>query len=297
MNGGRKLGSSIGEKGKTSELARNSTPAAGVGHRFRVGRIVRSGHFLTLLTLVVLLVIWEVAVDAFDIRPYLLPAPSRVFQALLRFSDRLLDAAAYTARSIALGYLAAVAAGILIALPIALSSLMQRTVYPVLVLSQLVPKVALAPIFVIWFGFTLTPKVAVVFLLSFFPIVLNGIVGLRSIDPEIIHLTRSTGANALDTFLKVRLPYALPYFFAGFKLAAISATVGGVIGEFIGSDSGLGYVILVANGDLRTDISFAAILLLTMLGLILYFTIEILEHIALPWHVSQRAVVQETGGT
>jgi len=136
--------------------------------------------------------------------------------------------------------------------------------------------------------------VAVVFLLSFFSVVLNGIVGLRSIDPEILHLTRSTGASRWDTFFKVRLPFSLPTFFAGFKLAAISATVGGIIGEFIGSDSGLGYVILTANGDLHTDLSFAAILCITVIGLILYYAVEFVEHIMIPWHVSQRVVGEET---
>ena len=165
---------------------------------------------------------------------------------------------------------------------------MQRTVYPLLVFSQLVPKVALAPIFVVWFGFTLLPKVLVTFLLSFFPVVINTVVGLRALDPEVIYLTRSTGASTLDTFLKVRLPAALPTMFAGFKLAAISATVGAVIGEFIGSDRGLGYVILTANGDLNTALSFAAIVILTIIGLILYFGVERLERFCIPWHVSQR---------
>jgi len=121
-----------------------------------------------------------------------------------------------------------------------------------------------------------------------FPVLINGIIGLRSVDQEIINLARSTGAKTLDIFFKVRLPSALPTFFAGFKLAAISATVGAVIGEFIGSDSGLGYLILTANGDLQTDYAFAAITLLTVLGLTLYYLVEGLEKILLPWHISQR---------
>jgi NitT/TauT family transport system permease protein len=250
----------------------------------------------TVLTFVGLVVLWEVCVDLFNIRPYILPAPSAIGAALIKFHDKLLTASIYTIRSIGLGYAMAVIFGVLMALPIALSSLMQRTIYPVMVLTQIVPKVALAPIFVIWFGFSLTPKVAVVFLLSFFPVVLNGIVGLRSIDPEILHLTRSTGASRWDTFFKVRLPFSLPNFFAGFKLAAISAAVGGIIGEFIGSDSGLGYVILTANGDLHTDLSFAAILCITVIGLILYYAVELIEHMMIPWHVSQRGVGSEMFG-
>jgi NitT/TauT family transport system permease protein len=175
-----------------------------------------------------------------------------------------------------------------LALPVAFSKFVQRAIYPLLLFFQVIPKVALAPIFVIWFGFGLPPKIIIVFLLSFFPVLINGIVGLRSVDQDIINLARSTGAKGVDIFLKVRLPSALPTFFAGFKLAAISATVGAVIGEFIGSDSGLGYLILTANGDLQTDYSFAAITLLTVLGLTLYYSVEGLEKLLLPWHISQR---------
>jgi NitT/TauT family transport system permease protein len=179
--------------------------------------------------------------------------------------------------------------GVLIALPIAFSRVMQRTVYPLLVISQLVPKVALAPIFVIWFGFGLLPKIMIVFLLSFFPVLLNSIMAMKSIDPEIIFLARSTGASRLDMFLRVRLPNSLPTIFAGLKLAAISATIGAVIGEFIGSDSGLGYIILTAQGDLQTDMSFSAIVILTVLGFLLYYGVESMERISIPWHISQRA--------
>jgi NitT/TauT family transport system permease protein len=242
----------------------------------------------TLLAFALFLLVWEGAVRLLGIREYLLPAPSAVLAAFPKYQRLLVPAAVYTLQSVLMGYLAAVVVGVLIALPIALSAPMQRTVYPLLVFSQLVPKVALAPIFVVWFGFTLLPKILITFLLSFFPVVINTVVGLRSLDPEIAHLTRSTGANMLDTFMKVRLPAALPTMFAGFRLAAISATVGAVIGEFIGSDRGLGYVILTANGDLNTALSFAAIVVLTVIGLILYFGVERLERLCIPWHVSQR---------
>lgn len=271
-----------------------SPPLARV--RQRVPAVLSSPQVQTAITFAVFLVVWEVAVAVFRVRPYILPAPSAIVRAGLRSSVQLVRASQYTIQSILVGYVTAVVVGVVMALPIALSGLMRRTVYPMLVLSQLVPKVALAPIFVIWFGFSLLPKITVVFLLSFFPVVLNGIVGLQSIDPEIIHLTRSTGATTWDTFFRVRLPYALPNFFAGFKLAAISATVGGVIGEFIGSDNGLGYVILIANGDLHTDLSFAAIVTLTVLGLLLYYAVEFLERLSIPWHQSQRITGEQPQG-
>jgi len=265
-----------------------SRPTGG-GRAVRPGRLRIPRPLQTLLAFVVLLIVWEGAVRALGIREYLLPAPSAIAGAFVKHQRVLLPAALYTSQSVVIGYLSAVVLGVMIALPIALSAPMQRTVYPLLVFSQLVPKVALAPIFVVWFGFTLLPKVLVTFLLSFFPVVINTVVGLRALDPEVVYLTRSTGASMLDTFLKVRLPAALPTMFAGFKLAAISATVGAVIGEFIGSDRGLGYVILTANGDLNTALSFAAIVILTIIGLILYFSVERLERFCIPWHVSQRS--------
>jgi NitT/TauT family transport system permease protein len=250
--------------------------------------VLATGLAQTLLALAVAILLWEVAVVLFDVRAYILPPPSKILQAAISFQAQLLGAAAYTVQSMLIGYLIAVVSGVLLAIPVAFSPFMQRTVYPLLVISQLVPKVALAPLFVIWFGFGLTPKIMIVFLLSFFAIVLNGIVGLRSLDPDVINLTRSTGARPVDVFFKVRLPSALPYFFAGFKLAAVSAAIGAVIGEFIGSDGGLGYIILTANGALRTDYSFAAIAAVTLLGLALYYTVEVLERLLIPWHVSQR---------
>lgn len=273
-----------------TEASQNLTGAGPQTRRGWLEQLLNNRQLMPVLTLLLLLAAWEAFVAIFEIRSYLLPAPSEVFAALLKHIRLLWRASLFTVQNMLVGYFLAVVLGVLLALPIAFSSLMQRTVYPVMVMSQLVPKVALAPIFVVWFGFGMLPKVLVVFLLSFFAVVLNGVSGLRSIDPEIISLTRSTGASALDTFLKVRLPHALPAFFTGFKLAAISATVGAVIGEFIGSDRGLGYTILTANGDLQTDLSFASIVMLTILGLILYYAVELIERLAIPWHVSQRVL-------
>jgi len=256
-----------------------------------VFKLLWNKHTQTIGSFISVVLLWEAAVVVFGIRAYILPRPTEILVTLFEQSEHLWKAALYTSRSLIVGYLIAIISGILLALPVAFSKFMQRAVYPLLVVSQLVPKVALAPIFVIWFGFGLLPKVMIVFLLSFFPVVLNGIVGLRSLDPDIMNLTRSTGAHPVDVFFRVRLPAALPTFFAGFKLASISAAVGAVIGEFIGSDAGLGFIILTANGDLRTDYSFAAITVLTILGLILYYTVELIERLVLPWHVSQRIEV------
>jgi len=253
-----------------------------------LARLLWNKRTQTALSFLVFFALWELAVIVLEIRSYILPRPTEIVQALIKYHSQLFFGLLFTVRSLLLGYVVAVASGILLSLPVAFSKFIQRAVYPLILFFQVIPKVALAPIFVIWFGFGLPPKIMIVFLLSFFPVLVNGIVGLRSMDQEVINLTRSTGARAVDVFFKVRLPSALPTFFAGFKLAAISATIGAIIGEFIGSDSGLGYIILTANGDLQTDYSFAAITVLTVLGLSLYYLVEGMERVLLPWHISQR---------
>ncbi|MDP6542429.1 MAG: ABC transporter permease [Phycisphaerae bacterium] len=258
------------------------------GEHSLIRRVLWNRKTQTGLSFALFFALWELAVVVFDIRPYILPAPTAIFRALIKYHGELFYALLFTVKSLVFGYIIAVVFGILFSLPVAFSKFIRRAVYPLILVFQVIPKIALAPIFVIWFGFGLLPKIMIVFLLSFFPVLINGITGLRSIDQDIINLTRSTGARGIDVFFKVRLPGALPSFFAGFKLAAIAATIGAVIGEFIGSDAGLGYVILTANGDLQTDYAFAAITVLTVLGLTLYYLVEQMEQILLPWHISQR---------
>jgi NitT/TauT family transport system permease protein len=179
---------------------------------------------------------------------------------------------------------------------VAFSRSVERVVMPVLVFTQLVPKIALAPLFIIWFGFGLFPKVFMTFLLSFFPIVIDSIAGFRSLDREIEHLIRSMGLGAWPAFVKVRLPHALPQIFTGLKVAITLATVGAIIGEFVGSDRGLGYLLLVAGGDLRTELLFATLGVLTAIGLVLYYVMTLLERLASPWHVSRRGPLGAEGG-
>ncbi len=259
----------------------------------KLKNILTSQIVQTTISLFFVLFLLEVFISVLGIRAYILPKPSQIFAAMIKSHALLFKGASYTIRSLLIGYLLAVLLGVLLALPIAFSRFMQRIVYPLLVLSQLVPKVALAPIFVIWFGFGLLPKVMIVFLLAFFSVLLNSIVGLKSINREIVFMAQSTGAKPVDMFFKVRLPTSLPSMFAGFKLAAISATIGSVIGEFIGSDAGLGFIILTANGDMQTDLSFASIFVITMLGFLLYYAVELLEKLCIPWHISQRGEARE----
>jgi NitT/TauT family transport system permease protein len=171
-----------------------------------------------------------------------------------------------------------------------------RTVYPLLVSTQTIPKVALAPLFIIWFGFGLMPKVLLVFLLSFFPVVVSALQAFRSLEAEVAELLRSSGATRWRAFRMVQLPAALPVLFSGFKVAAALAATAAVVAEFVASDRGLGYLLLEYNGNLDTPMSFAAIFMLTALGLSLYGLVEIAERLAVPWHVSRRRAEGEVAG-
>jgi NitT/TauT family transport system permease protein len=235
-----------------------------------------------------LFAIWEIGVRVTNVSVFLLPPPSRIFQEIWTHGPMLMRHASSTLGIILAGFALSAIVGIPLALAVAFSPLFRRTVYPMLVFSQLVPKIALAPLFVIWLGFGFLPKVLIAFLLSFFAVVLQSVVGFTSIRPEQVRVARSMGAKGATLFFKVRLPQALPNIFAGLKLAMASSAIGAIVGEFIASQRGLGYLVLVANGEMNTPLSFAGMLLLTLMGIVLYFAVEGVERLTTGWHVSQR---------
>ena len=257
-------------------------------------RTTWAGYAQTALAFFVILVIWQLV--GLRVPRYILPTPLATVHELVARAPLLGQHALITLREIVLGFLLAVVVSVPCGLAVAFSRPVERVVMPILVFTQLVPKIALAPLFIIWFGFGLFPKVFMTFLLSFFPIVIDAVVGFRSLDREIEYLTRSMGLSPWPAFLKVRLPHALPNVFAGLKVAITLATVGAIIGEFVGSDRGLGYLLLVAGGDLRTELLFATLVVLTGLGLILYHLMALLERAAIPWHVSRRGPLGAEGG-
>jgi NitT/TauT family transport system permease protein len=238
-------------------------------------------------------VAWELAVRLTGVKEYLLPAPTRVWDQFLRRFDPVMASALVTTQEIVAGYLLAVVVSIPLALWIAYSRFMEQSVYPVIVFLQIVPKIAIAPLFIIWFGFGFTPKLLVVFLLSFFPIVVASIAGFKSIDPDITDFARTTGASAWRMFVKIRLPQALPQIFTGLKVGAALAATAAVVAEFVASDKGLGYLLLQYNGNLDTPMVFATIILLSLIGLAVYYIVELIERLAIPWHTSQRPTADE----
>ncbi len=242
----------------------------------------------TVVFFILSFLLWEVIVKTFDVPRYIIAPPSRVFsQMVIRFPD-LLRHTIVTATETFVGFGIALALGVPIAIATAFSGFLRQTFYPLAVTLEMVPKIAFAPVFVIWLGFGFGSKMVVVFLVCFFPILINGIFGFASFPSELRYLSLSTGATPLRTFLKVRLPFALPQLFIGFKGAAVNATIGATIAEWIGGNAGLGYFISMSTGLFRMDIAIAAIIILTGVGLFLYGIVLWIEKKMIPWHVSQR---------
>jgi NitT/TauT family transport system permease protein len=235
-----------------------------------------------------ILVVWEIFVRGAGIKPYILPAPSIVLANLWQKLPTVLAAASFTVQPMLIGFAVAVVVGILLALVVAFSPALQDIIYPLIVFLQIVPKIAVAPLFIIWFGYGLMPKVLLVFLLSFFPIVVSAVTAFRSVDSDIMDLAKSTGAGAWRIFWKVQVPHALPTLFTGIKVAAALSSTAAVVAEFVASDRGLGYLLLEYNGTLNTSMAFAVIIVLSAMGLALYGVVEIVERLMIPWHVSRR---------
>ena len=250
----------------------------------------------TIIFAILVFVVWEVGVRAFAIKQYILPAPTVVLGQFYEKFPLIWSNTVVTAYETLIGFALSIVFGIPLSMIIAFSKVLKRTLYPSAVTLEMIPKIAFAPLFVTWFGFGFLPKMIIVFLVCFFPILLNGILGFTSLSQELGYFTRSTGANAITTFFKIRLPAALPELFVGLKGAATNATVGAVISEWIGGDAGLGYYIQMASGELRMDIAFAIIIMLALLGLALFFAVVLVERRLIPWHVSQRSPVQGPTG-
>lgn len=236
------------------------------------------------LVMVGLVAAWEGASRVFGIPTFLLPPPSVIAASMHTHADLLLKESVVTSVEIGLGFLLSIIVGIPLALAIFLWQPFARAVYPLLVASQAVPKVAVAPLFLVWFGFGLLPKVLIAFLIAFFPVVINTAIGLASIEREKVYLAQSMGLGPISTFFKIRLPNALPSIFAGLKISITLAVVGAVVGEFVGGQGGLGHLLLVANGSMDTPLLFAGLVALTILGVAFFGAIAIVERMLLPPH-------------
>jgi NitT/TauT family transport system permease protein len=285
----------VGEQAGTHQGVRQAERpprARGAGRTLRwvLSRIKEAkGVAYTCASLSVVVVLWGLAVWIFSIPQYVIPSPWAVFARIGEtWSEQLLGATLTTSKETILGFAVAILVGVPLAVLLTYSRMAERFLYPIMVSSQVVPKVAVAPLFVVWFGFGLTPKVLIAFLIAFFPIVIDTTVGLRSVEPGMLHLARSMGGGQVKTFWKVRLPTGLPSFFGGLKVAVTLAVIGAVVGEFVGADAGLGYVLITATGNVDTPLVFATILLMSLIGIVLFGVLEVVERLATPWHRSHR---------
>lgn len=244
---------------------------------------------LPIITVIGILLAWEAICWLTEIPKYLLPPPSDVLAVLIQRSDLLFYHTMITTGEIVGGFILSILIGVVLALLISSFKLFERAVFPLLVVSQAVPKAALAPLFIVWFGFGWEPKVIVVVLISFFPIVIDLVAGIRSVPTSMHKLAKSMGASRIDTLRKFIIPHALPHFFSGLKVAITLAVAGAIIGEFVGADRGLGYLLLFANGQLDTNLLFATIIILSILGVILFYLLLIIEYLCMPWKSAVRS--------
>jgi NitT/TauT family transport system permease protein len=245
--------------------------------------------------ILVFLAIWEAGVAVLKTPVYLLPPPTLVFETFINEFPKLAFHGWVTLYEMLLGYALAVVIAVPLAIAITSSERFDRFSMPTLLFFQVVPKVAIAPLFLVWFGVGVLPKILVAFLISFFPIVIDAAVGLRSMSAEMRDLARSMGATRAQMFARFRLPTSLPYLFSGLKVAATLAVAGAVVGEFVGADKGLGYLLLVTNSNMETALMFATIVALTIIGLVFFYAVEFLEKLLIPWHVTHR--VRDEAGT
>jgi ABC-type nitrate/sulfonate/bicarbonate transport system permease component len=226
---------------------------------------------------------WDVLADLLSIEPYLVPAPSAIGESLWEDRSLLADNAWVTLVEVVLGFALAAVIGIGFAILIHLSDTARRAVYPLLVGSQTVPIIAIAPILIVWFGFDLGPKLAIIALVCFFPITVNTVDGLRSVDPDLIKMMRTLGASRGQILRRAELPWALPFIFSGAKIAVAVAVIGAVFGEWAGADEGLGHLMQTAQGQLLTARVFAAIAVLSAIAISLFALLSLIERRVVTW--------------
>jgi len=253
--------------------------------RRRLGRIWNASSEIVLPTgvLVVLVAVWEASVHAFAVPVYLLPAPSLIWTESLAVGDAIAGHTLATLRTVTYGFLASVAISLPLAVMLTSSRYVSATIYPLLVFTQSIPKVALAPILVVVLGASELPRVIVTFLVAFFPLVIAIAVGLMAVPADLLELGRSYKSSRLQELYRIRLPYAIPFVFSGLKVAIALSVVGAVVGEFVNADQGLGYLIVSATAFFRTPVAFGALILLSILGVALFQLVVVIERIFFPW--------------
>ncbi len=236
-----------------------------------------------LVSFSVLLLLWQFGVRAAGVPEYILPVPTEFMSKLWLDRALISEHALITAKEIILGFIAAAAISVPLGFIIVSFKPLERAIYPVIVFFQLIPKIAIAPLFVVWFGFGLFPKVLLTFLLCFFPTLVASMTGFRALDERVLFLTDSMGATWWQTFRYVRLPSAMTYIFAGLKVSVVFAATGAIVGEFVGSNAGLGYLLLRGTSYLDMPLIFAVLVALSVVGIFFSYLVQYSERWLMPW--------------
>ncbi|MEM6762512.1 MAG: ABC transporter permease [Pseudomonadota bacterium] len=242
------------------------------------------------------LVVWEAACWVFNIKKFVLPAPTTIAESIWKWREVVLIHAGQTLFTTLIGFAAAVAGGLILGVAVGYSRYLYKALYPNLIAFNSVPKVAIVPVLVIWFGIGTMPAVITAFLLAFFPIVVNISTGLATVEPELEDVLRSLGASKRDVFLKVGLPSSMPYFFASLKVAITLALVGSIISETIAANSGIGYLMLNASSRFDVPLVFAGLMVAAVMGVVIYAITDRLEQRITGWATRGRAARYGTGG-
>jgi len=254
------------------------------------GRLMAQARSLTMpiVLTVVLLVVWEAAVAVLDVSEVTLPPPTTVAAAIFEHRDLLMQHSVPTTAEGLLGFGLAVIVGMGLGILLALSKFFRVAIYPLIVAFQVVPKVALAPLFIVWFGLGMTSRVLLAFVIAFFPMVVNTFAGIQGTDPMLLRMARSFSATRWTVFRKIEFPNALPYIFSGLKIGVTFAIIGIIVAEFVTAQRGLGYLIVFAEGNVDTPLLMAALVVLSVIGLLLYAAIVVLEKVVIRWDVGQK---------
>lgn len=246
-------------------------------------RISTSDAGMAGLSILATFAIWELLTRTFHVPGFILPPPSLIFVEALSRYQLYIYSTWVTLYEVIVGFLLATGVGILFGVLIVYSRIIRNLIYPQIVVLQIVPKVAIAPLLLIWAGYGLTSKVLLALLVAFFPIVVNMVTGMLAIETELLDLCRILHSSRWQEFAKVRLPNALPYLFSSLKVASTLSVIGAVIGEFVGGSEGLGHLIIIANTELRTSMAFVSLFSLSMLGFVLYGLVVVAERVFMPW--------------
>jgi len=276
---------------KQTRPAREAAPRVTVGTR--LARFA-GAMWPPALVLALIFVAWWFVTAMEWVEPYLVPPPLQVWDRIVQDWSSLMYHSYVTLYETVVGFVLASVLGLATAVLIAYSRTMEKALYPIVLFAQVIPKIAIAPLIVVWFGNDLAPKIILAVLIAFFPVVVSGVTGLRSTDPELLDLSATMGASRWQTFRKIRFPNALPHLMAGEKVAVTLAVVGAVVGEFVGASEGLGYQLMIANGNLDAPLLFAALILMSIIGIVLFAIVEVLEALLIPWHASRRTATPLT---